>query len=175
MKAHVTTDAVMQLCRGPVTRLFSYEEWVCARLMYVTAQVQPTSLEILFADERGSLGENAVRELRHWLGVVAETVATRELSSSIRHGAHAAGGELFLLAQKVWKLPYRHTTDSTDTVRIGSRRVSDYGSAEAPPVPRLGEVKAFRDALAALAELAASEAGTLEFEAVGKRYLADRR
>ena len=175
MTAQSTTDPVMQLTRGAMTRVFSYEEWTCARLMYVSGQTQSRALELLFANDHGLLEEAAVRELRVWSCIVTDSLATRELRSSVAHGAHAAGGEFFALLKKTWKLPYRHITDSTDTIRVGSRGVGKYGAPESSSVPRFIDVPAFASALRMLRELAALESGPIDFETVGKRYLADRR
>jgi len=168
-----TTDDVIRISKGTADYVFSYEEWVCARAMWTKTGQRLGAIVPLFNAERGTLSEAAILQLREILAGVADHVLSRELNSNLAHGG-AAGGELFELVKKTWKKPYRHVTDSTDTVRIGAKRVADFGAADGPLVPRLGDLAAFRSAFDKLTGVAASTTPSAEFVVVGKRYLAER-
>jgi hypothetical protein len=169
-----TTDDVMRLTRGETVFMFTYEEWTCARVMWLATGQRLGPVVMLYNATSGSLDAAGVEGLRAILDDVVVHVLGRELNSNIAHGG-AAGLELFELVKTTWRLPYRHVTDSTDTVRIGGKRIAELGAPGAPQVPRLGDIPAFRSAFDKLSDVVATEGSPFEFVAVGPLYLAQRR
>ncbi len=173
MAKDTTTDDVMRLTRGHEVTIFNYEEWTSARVMWTSTGQKLGPIVPLFNDESGALSEPGIAQLREILEAVRTTVLDRELNSHSQ--GYAAGGEFFELVKKAWKLPYRHVTDSTDTVRIGAKKLGEYGGEGMPKIPTYGEVGAFRSAFDKFNALVQPGEGTLQFLAVGKRYLFERR
>ncbi len=169
-----TTDDVMRLTRGETARVFTYEEWTSARVMWFATGQRLGPVASLFSEASGSLDDAGLQGLRAILEGVGAHVLASTLNSNVAHSG-AAGAEFFELVKATWRLPYRHVTDSTDTVRIGGKRVADLGAPDAPDVPRLGDIPAFRSAFEKLSAAAEPETGPLEFLVVGNVYARDRR
>jgi hypothetical protein len=174
MKMKTTTDEVMQLTRGSDVRRFTYEEWTCTRYMWIATGQKLGPIAAFFSEDAGAIPAEGIGVLRTILESTSAHLLAKPLGSWIKDGG-SAGLELFTLVTKVWRLPYRHVTDSSDTVRVGGKKVADWGAAEAPVVPTLGEVKPFREAFDKLVALSGDGAMPLEFLAIGPRYLAQRR
>lgn len=171
-KKRVTTDVVVEVTTPGGVLAFDYETWTAARNVWAGSGRRGGPIELFFMATEGELTEQTRAVLGEIVARARETLWPRPLSSSMGHDA--AGAQLLDLIQTVWKLPHRHTTDSTDWIRVGKKNVAAWGAPDAPPVPTVGEVPAMQRALAMLEGVAAS-ALPVTWKVVGPRYSYERR
>jgi hypothetical protein len=171
----------MKLTRGGVEELFGYDEWVCVRVMWSsTIDARSGPITHLFSSpERGSIAAAEVLPgLRAIVRAANEWVLAREIDAGMANGG-AASGELFELVKKVWKVPYKHITDSSESVKQGTKKLGALGAPGVPAPTKLGELERFRNAFEKLQRLsvddARGESDTLAYEVLAPLYLGNRR
>jgi hypothetical protein len=175
------TENVMKLTRGAVAETFGYDEWVCVRCMWsstIDARSGPVT-RLFSSPDRGEIAMTEVLPaLRAIVRAANEHVLSSELDQSMGNGS-ASSSELFELAKKVWKVPYKHITDSSESVKQGTKKLGALGAPGIPAPTKLGELERFRSAFEKLVRLTAHDAGdasdVLAYEVLAPLYLANRR
>lgn len=173
-RSSVTSDPVVELTRGQTEHVFGYDEWTAARVLWIRTGQRLGGPATLFQAETATLGAVEIAQVRDMVEAATTTVLPRELNGNLEHSG-AAGAELFALVKRSWKLPYRHTSDSSDTVRVGGKKVADHGAPGAPPIPSFGDISAVRSAYDKLLALTRPGPEPLSLLVIGPRYARDRR
>ena len=175
MATKTINDDVMHLRRGEAEEFFTYEEWACVRYMWTGTGQRTGAIGELFGGEDGELADDGIEMLEGIMSQTDDSLIQRELHSNMQHGT-GSGLELFELIKKKWKLPYRHVTDSSDTVKLGTTSLGNYGDPTLQRLPRLGDVSAFRSGQGKILKLLGDKGGgKLQFRVIGTLYLAQRR
>lgn len=164
-KKRGVTDTVVEVTTPGGVLPFDYQTWTAARQVWIRAGRRGGPIELFFMTTEGTLTEQMRATLVEILATARAGFFTTQVSWP--------DDELLVLLEE-WKVPHRHTTDSSDWVRLGKKNLAPWGAPGAPIVPTFGAVPAFERAASMLEQIAKSPS-PITWRVVGPRYPFERR